>query len=101
MTYVANGSVTEIENAAIALSNMKNSEVVLADLASNMCDELLLRSTNLTANLTALSQFALYSHNLITPSIDGTIQFIETSLLQAETEVVSDEKRAICSLLDY
>jgi sister-chromatid-cohesion protein PDS5 len=92
MSYVANGSASQAEHAATALGNMKNAGVILADLTANMCDELLLDSTNLLTNLTALAQFALYSTDLITPSIDSIIRFIESDLLQANTNEVSMHK---------
>lgn len=89
MSYIANGSTSQAEHASTALGNMKNADVVLADLAANMCDELLLDASNLLANLTGLAQFALYAPNLITPSIDSIIRFVESDLLQAETNDVS------------
>lgn len=100
MSYVANGSGNEVEYAAIALGNMKNADTVLADLSSNMCDELLLNSANLTSNLMALSQFALYAYNVITPSIDSTIQFIESELLQARTREFDEENSDWCAYED-
>lgn len=89
MNYIVNGSTIQAEHAATALGNMKNAGVVLADLAANMCDELLLDSSNLLATLTGLAQFALYASDLITPSIDSIIRFIESDLLKAYTNDVS------------
>ncbi|KAI8080901.1 armadillo-type protein [Thamnidium elegans] len=100
MSYVTDGSGNEVEYAAIALGNMKNAKTVLADLASNMCDELLIDSANLTSNLTALSQFALYAYDLITPSVDSIIQFIEADLLQARTREFDNENNDWCPYED-
>jgi sister-chromatid-cohesion protein PDS5 len=89
MSYVANGSVTQAAFAATALGNMKNADIVFADLASNLSDELLLNATNLLTNLTSLTQFALYTSEVITPTIDSIIRFIESDLLPASTTQVS------------
>lgn len=89
MSYVANGDVTQAEYAATALGNMKNADIILGDLASNLSDELLLNASNLLTNLTSLAQFALYSSEIITPSIDSIIRFVESDLLPAETNEVS------------
>jgi hypothetical protein len=87
-TYVNDGNVIQAEYAATALSNMRNADVTLADLAYNLSLELLLDKPDLLATLTSLSQFALYCHEVITPSIDSIVRFIESDLLNAKTKEV-------------
>lgn len=89
-SYVTNGNVSQAEYAATALSNMQNADVILADLAANLSLNLLLDASNLLATLTSLSQFALYCPDLITPSIDSMIRFIESDLLNAKTKEASE-----------
>jgi hypothetical protein len=74
---------------------MENADVILADLAASLSLELLLDASNLLATLTSLSQFALYCHELITPSIDSIIRFIESDLLNAKTKEVNKSKMYI------
>lgn len=89
MSYVTDGSVAQAGFAATALSNMRNVKSRMADFVSNTSDELLLNTTNLHNNLTSLAQFALYSGELVTPSIDSIIRFVESDLLSARTKQVS------------
>lgn len=89
ISYVTDGSVAQAEFAATALSNMRNAATQFADLVSNISDELLLNASNLLNNLTSLAQFALYSSELITPSIDSIIRFVESDLLPAKTKQVN------------
>ncbi|KAI8087857.1 armadillo-type protein [Gilbertella persicaria] len=91
MSFVTEGSVTQANYASIALANMKDADVISAELVSNMCDELLLKSNRLLATLTGLSNFTLYAHELITPSIDSIIRFVEAVLLIAKTKEFSSD----------
>lgn len=88
MDYVANGNPTQAEYAATALANMKNASTVLTELARDLVDELFVSDANLLTNLTSLAQFALYAPDLISPSIDTIIRFIESDLLPAKTTQV-------------
>ncbi|KAI9485716.1 MAG: armadillo-type protein [Benjaminiella poitrasii] len=83
--YITNGSAQQAKYASIALANMKNAGLILADLASRLSDELLMGASNLLVNLTTLSQFALYSCELIHPTIDSIIRFIDKNLLATKT----------------
>jgi hypothetical protein len=85
MSYVANGSTVQAEYAATALGNMKDAETLLQDLVTDLCDELFMDASNLLTNLTSLAQFALYTPDLVSPSIDSIIRFIESDLLPAHT----------------
>lgn len=88
MNYVTDGSVEEAKYASIALANMKNADVTLSELSSNLSNELLLNSPNLLRSLTSLSEFALYCPDAVSSSIDSIVQFIENNLLQAKTKEV-------------
>lgn len=90
MSYVANGSIEQARYASIALANMKNADIILGELSYNLSDELLLNSSSLLRNLTSLSEFALYCPDVISPTIDSIVRFVENDLLKAKTKEVSN-----------
>lgn len=87
-SYVIDGDITQAEPASIVLGNMKNADAVLMDLVDNLCDGLKLNKPNLLATLSCLSQFAMYTPNVITPVIDLVADFVEKNLLTARTKTV-------------
>ncbi|KAG1459875.1 hypothetical protein G6F56_006067 [Rhizopus delemar] len=89
-SYVIDGDITQAEPASIVLGNMKNADAVLMDLVDNLCDGLKLNKPNLLATLSCLSQFAMYTPNVITPVIDLVADFVEKNLLTARTKTFSD-----------
>lgn len=83
------GDTNQAHYASVALSNMKNADVALAELVSRMCDELLLKNHRLLSTLTSLSNFALHAHDLVSTSLDSVIRFVESVLLVAKTKEVN------------
>ncbi|KAI8348451.1 armadillo-type protein [Choanephora cucurbitarum] len=91
INYMREGDANQAHYASVALSNMKNADVALAELVSRMCDELLLKNHRLLSTLTSLSNFALYAHDLVSTSLDSVIRFVESVLLVAKTKEFSSD----------
>lgn len=87
-SYVLDGAASEARFSSIILGNMENADVILADLVDKLCDELSLSHPRLLATLTCLSQFASYTHNILTPVVGILLNFIEKNLLSAATKTV-------------
>ncbi|KAG1456183.1 hypothetical protein G6F55_006644 [Rhizopus delemar] len=89
-SYVLDGAASEARFSSIILGNMENADVILADLVDKLCDELSLSHPRLLATLTCLSQFASYTHNILTPVVGILLNFIEKNLLSAATKTIAD-----------
>lgn len=87
-SYITDGAASEARLASIVLGNMENADVILVDLVDKLCNELSLSHPRLLATLTCLSQFASYTHNILTPVVDILLNFIEKNLLSAATKTV-------------
>ncbi|KAI9267841.1 armadillo-type protein [Sporodiniella umbellata] len=88
-TCVVEGNISQARSAATVLSNMKDADVMYADLVDGLCDGLKLNKNNLLSTLTSLSEFASYAPSLITSVIDLVADFIEKNLLTARTKTFS------------
>ncbi|KAI8379771.1 armadillo-type protein [Radiomyces spectabilis] len=87
--YIREGNVTRAEHAAVILSNIEEVEEVCGELVKNLCTELSLSNPYLLASLNSLSQFALYSPQLLSDQMDDVLEFMQNDVFTQN--MIADE----------